>query len=215
MPNDPLWIWDDSVQRYRNPTTGQFVGVAQMQDLRNEFMQQQMNRAARLAEQYRTADISIYDLEAQVKNLIKNTYIDLYAMGAGGRQNLSARDWGRIGAMLKEQYGSGKYLQGFMESIANGKMSEAQIASRLNMYINSANEALWKAITRDLPTLPAYPGDGSTQCLTNCRCEWRIEQVEGGYNCYWIIDRAAENCPDCQRRAAEWNPLFIPYGVGV
>ena len=213
MPNNPLWIWDDASRRYRDTRTGRYVGVQAMQDLRNEFVQQQMNRAAKLAEQYRTADISIYDLESNLKDIIKNTYIDLYAMGAGGRHNLSARDWGKIGAMLKEQYGANGYLKGFMEQIANGNLSELQIASRANLYINSANEALWKAITRDMPDLPAYPGDGSTQCLTNCRCEWRIEPVEGGYNCYWVVDHAAENCPDCLQRGVDWNPIFIPFGI--
>jgi hypothetical protein len=211
MPNKPLWYWDDSVSQYRDPVTGRFVGISQMQDLRNEYIERQKEISASLAQSYRTGEISIYQLENSIKDLIKNTYIDLYAMGAGGRNNLSQRDWGRIGAMLKEQYGQNGYLRGFMEQIAAGNLSEAQIAARLNMYINSANEALWKALTRDLGfDLPAYPGDGSTECLTNCRCEWDIREVLEGYDCYWIVDHEAENCDDCLGRGSDWAPWKWP-----
>lgn len=211
MPNKPLWYWDDSVRQYRDPTTGRFVGVAQMQGLRNEFIERQKEIGAGLAQSYRTGAIDIYQLEANIKDLIKNTYVDLYVLGAGGRNNLSQRDWGRIGAMLKEQYGENGYLKGFMEQIAARNMSQAQIAARLNMYINSANEALWKALTRDLGfVLPAYPGDGSTECLTNCRCEWDIHEVPEGIDAYWVVDHEAENCQTCLDRERDWNPWKWP-----
>jgi len=211
MPNKPLWYWDDSVDQYRDPVTGRFVGVSQMQNLRNEFIDRQKEITTALVRSYRNGNVDIFQFENSIKDIIKNTYIDLYAMGAGGRNNLSHRDWGRIGAMLKEQYGEAGYLKGLMEQIAAGNISPAQVAARLNMYINSANEALWKAITRDLGfTLPAYPGDGSTECLTNCRCEWDIREVEGGYDCFWIVDHEAENCETCLQRGNDWNPWKWP-----
>jgi len=204
MPNKPLWYWDDSAQRYRDPTTGRFVGVSQMQDLREVYMDQQKAQMSSFTRAYAAKEITLTKYYDQVVNTLKNTYIDMYAMGAGGRNNLSQRDWGRIGAMLKEQY---KYLRTMFEQIASGQISPAQASARLAMYINSANEALWKGITRDYPfQLPAYPGDGSTECLTNCRCEWDIVEVPGGYDCYWIIDPEAENCDSCQVRAGDWHP---------
>ena len=202
-----LWYWDDSAQRYRG-SDGRFIGVAQMQELREVFMNQQKLRLADLTTQFNSQQITFEQFRDATKLIIKDTYIDMYAMGAGGRNNLSHRDWGRIGAMLKEQW---KFLRGMFADIAKGKLSVEQIINRLAMYINSANEALWKALTRDLGfELPAYPGDGSTECLVNCKCEWRIDKVPEGYDCYWIIDPEAENCPTCQQRAAEWNPWKWP-----
>ena len=114
--------------------------------------------------------------------------------------------------MLKEQY---RYLNAFMQQIARGELSNAQIVMRMNMYINSANEALWRAITRDLPLeLPAYPGDGSTRCLVNCQCEWEILPRDDGYDCFWRLG-AAEHCSDCLTRASEWNPYKIRVSGGV
>jgi hypothetical protein len=199
-----MWYWDDSAKRYRDPVTGRFVGVDQMQVLREVFIDQQKGLLESLVWQFDEGKITYEAFRDIAKQIIKDTYIDLYAMGAGGRNNLTPRDWGRIGAMLKEQY---KYLRNMMGQILRGEISPRQAISRFGMYINSANEALWKALTRDYPfTLPAYPGDGSTECLVNCKCEWHIVKVEGGYDCYWVIDTEAENCEDCQIRAKEWNP---------
>ncbi len=208
MP-DPLWVWEDDLKRYRNTSTGRFIGAKDMQDLRIQFMDQQKASISTLLTRYHDGSIDIFELEQNIKDIIKTTYIDMYAMGAGGRNNITQADWGRIGAMLKEQYGVDGYLKNLMNQLANGEISYAQANARLKMYINSANEALWKGFTKDIPLdLPAYPGDGSTVCLTNCQCEWEIVPVENGYDCYWRLG-AAEHCPDCLARAREWNPYKI------
>lgn len=209
MPDRPLWEWNDKTKRYRNTKTGQFIGVDGMNALRPEYLRRQKDVLSGYVESLRKNRITLESFTDKVKGVLKDTYIDLYAMGAGGRNNMTQSDWGKIGAMLKQQYGQGKYLEGFMNQIAEGKLSEAQITARLQMYLNSANEALWKGITKGLPVdLPAYPGDGSTQCLTNCQCNWDVIEVEGGYDCYWRLG-IAEHCPDCVERADKWNPYRI------
>ena len=198
------WVWDERVQRYRDPATGRFVSLKDAEILREIFMDKQKAKLAGYVTDYANDAITLQTYRDNVARTIKDTYIDMYAMGAGGRNNLTQADWGRIGAMVKEQY---QYLDNLFLQIERGEITHAQALARLNMYINSANEALWKAHTRGLSfTLPAYPGDGSTQCLTNCKCSWKIEKVPGGYDCYWIVNLLAENCPDCIRRGVEWNP---------
>ena len=203
----PLWYWDDSVKRYRSPVTGRFIGIDDMNGLRAEFMESQKERVEGVTNVYAAEAIDFKTYRNQVTDIIRQTYVDLYAMGAGGRNNLTAKDWGSIGGMLKEQYG---YLNPFMDQIEAGELSQAQITVRLKMYINSASEAFWRAFARDIPIdLPHYPGDGSTACLTNCQCRWDIQFVPGvGYNCYWILGEA-EHCPDCVENAARWNPYRI------
>jgi len=102
------------------------------------------------------------------------------------------------------------------------ELRETQVAARSKMYLNSAREAYERGKMRahGVPQLPAYPGDGSTVCLTNCRCAWRIEEQrdeEGnllGWNCYWeIIGPDDANCPDCLDRMGRWNPYVVPYGM--
>lgn len=207
MPeNKPLWYWDDNVKRYRSPETGRFVGVDEMNALRAQFLTQQKQTLSGLTTVYASETINFKVYRKEVVNTIRQTYIDMYVMGKGGRNNMTQSDWGKVGAMLKEQY---KYLNPFMDQIEAGQLSEAQIVARLNMYINSASEAFWRGYASDIPLdLPAYPGDGSTTCLVNCQCMWDIQRVPNGYDCYWMLG-PAEHCPDCLVRAGEWNPYKI------
>ena len=74
---------------------------------------------------------------------IKQEYIRQYLLGHGGRlADMTFTDWGRIGAMVKEQY---KYLLGFADEIASGNLSLEQIQARAGMYCNSAREAFEKS----------------------------------------------------------------------
>ena len=52
-------------------------------------------------------------LEA-VRVELKNTYIQFAELGKGGRDLITAQDWGRIGGDLADQY---KFLQGFAQEI--------------------------------------------------------------------------------------------------
>lgn len=207
MPaNKPLWYWDDRVKRYRNPTTGRFIGINEMNELRPQYMDQQKDILSGLTDSYQDGAVDIFTFRKEVRDTIRETYIDLYSMGAGGRNSVTQSDWGKCGVMIKEQY---QYLDNLIYQLARGELSNAQVVARLKMYINSANEALWRGFARDIPIdLPAYPGDGQTACLTNCQCTWDIQQVPDGYDCYWRLG-AAEHCPDCVENAARWNPYRI------
>ena len=209
MATKPLWIWEPDLQRYRDTKTGRFVGVQQMQGLRNEFIAAQQERLRGVVRAYANNNITYNEMTGSIKQTLKDTYIDMYTMGAGGRNNMTQADWGSVGGMIKEQH---VYLDRLLGQIERAEISPRQAAARLNMYANSANEALWRGIARGLPqTLPAYPGDGSTVCLTNCQCEWEIIETEEGFECYWRLG-AAEHCPDCIQRSQTWNPYIIRKG---
>jgi len=205
MADKPLWIWESDLKRYRDTKTGRFVGIKQMNELRPVYLDQQKAMIGNLIEKYHNNG-NLKAFESGVKDTLKKSYIDMYTMGKGGRNNMTQADWGSIGGMLHEQY---RHLDVLMKQVGAGEISPAQALSRLKMYENSSNEALWRGYTSDLPIdLPAYPGDGSTVCLTNCQCEWEIIKVEGGYDCYWRLG-AAEHCPDCVERSQHWNPFRI------
>ena len=100
------------------------------------------------------------------------------------------------------------YLDGFKDDIGNLTLEEATTRARL--YASSATAVYWDAATGELK-LPAYPGDGSTQCLQFCKCAWHIvwlNRAKGHANAYWTLGEA-EHCPDCEERTRVWNPLKI------
>ena len=82
---------------------------------------------------------------------------------------------------------------------------------RAEMYGQSITQAYWRGENNEKPPLPAYPGDGTTLCMTRCRCEWvwTMEDYENGdFDVVWS-KKPEENCSTCLERAQLWNPLQI------
>jgi hypothetical protein len=104
------------------------------------------------------------------------------------------------------------FLEGWVADIAKaGRLVGG--AGRAAMYGESLGQVYQRAyfLARGsrvgLPDLPAYPRDGSTVCLTHCRCQWKIVKRAGDlYEATWRLGQA-EHCSDCLKRSQEWNPL--------
>jgi hypothetical protein len=210
------WTWDPAGAgggRYRNTETGRWLGQKQMIGLRDQFIDAQKQAVSDLADRFSKGDITIQQWTLESRGLIKQGFIDQYVMAHGGRFSMTQRDWGIIGSMCKDQYG---YLNAFGEAINNGELSAGQIAVRAGLYIDSSVQAFERGTSERLgiPDLPAYPGDGSTSCLGNCRCSWQYEETDTAWNCTWQLDTAAEHCVDCEANAAQWAPLVIPKDTG-
>jgi hypothetical protein len=106
------------------------------------------------------------------------------------------------------------YLNGFRRAIVG--MTAAGVIARAALYAGAITGLFYATVSRvlGLPDLPAQPGV-LTSCLTHCHCRWDIVTLagNGNWDCYWIIDRAVENCPECIRRSEEFNPLQIRNGI--
>ena len=194
----PSWGWDNSVKRYRNIETGHFMPRTTVLGYVEQSIKASTVAAGQLAGFVGEKALSPKDFAAFFKEEVKREYVRQYLLGAGGREQMTASDWGKIGNMVKEQY---KYLKGFEKDLATKEMTPEQIAARAEMYINSAREAYETAhkqnaselgLTEELWVLgvaehcedclgfagqgwqPAgtfpTPGAGATQCLTNCQC---------------------------------------------
>lgn len=90
------------------------------------------------------------------------------------------------------------YLRAFAAEL--GGLSDAQIAARAALYAG-ATRATYERSRWVGRGLPAYPADGGTECLVNCKCSW----VERDGAMYWELGQA-EHCGDCESRAAQWSP---------
>jgi len=146
----------------------------------------------------------------EMRGLVKGAFYDQYALARGGRGKMGPADRGRVGAMVKEQYG---YLRGFAEDVAAGKLTAAQIAARAKLYMAGSTQAYERSAAYDHGLtdgyeLPAYPGDGSTVCRVNCRCHWQIRELKNRWEATWTLG-VAEHCPDCVERSETWAPLKI------
>jgi len=201
------WQWDDVSRRYRDVETGRYIGIRQMLPLRDTYVEAQKAEIDRLAGRLVRGDIDTAQWTAEFKQIMRTTYKDEYALGIGGRNNMTQADYGRIGAELRGQY---THLYKFADQIENGQLTEAQIRIRSRMYVDSATQAFERGNSRSygVPDLPQYPGDGGTQCHSNCKCHWEIVDVGNHWEATWKLG-LAEHCDDCVELSAKYAPLIV------
>jgi hypothetical protein len=105
-----------------------------------------------------------------------------------------------------------QFLKQFAIEIEGAAEWQAGWNARAAMYARSIQVPYWRGKTKLLP-LPAMPGDGSTQCLTNCGCAWDVQEVgEDSFDAYWRRAKT-DSCQGCVQREREWAPLQIREGV--
>lgn len=202
-----MWAWLTGIAEWFSTTLDRVLGRKEVQAVSETRTETASPEVDLLAAALASGQLDVGAWEASMREAIKAEYIQQYLLGRGGLQNMTQVDWGSCGGMIADQF---RYLDGFAAEIAAGNLSEAQIAMRARMYINSANEAYWRATQRakGWPVLPAYPGDGTSECLTNCKCSWDVQMVQDYWEAYWLLGEA-EHCPTCLERAALWNPLRL------
>ena len=215
MPKDkggPAWSFDARARGsgYRGPD-GRFISAKQAAGFRDEFIDKQKLRVDGLTDKLVDGKINIQQWELETRKIIKDTYGVEYAAAKGGVKNVTSAEWGALGPKLRdEQYTK---LHVFAQDIADGKLSPAQINARSKLYVEGASQVFeqGKAENKGIDTsaLPAYPGDGQTQCRSNCRCNWDIQETEDAWEATWQLNDA-EHCDDCLANAEQYNPLRIP-----
>jgi hypothetical protein len=202
------WTWDDRSKRYRDAATGRFITHGRAITLRDFYIEAKKSDMDRLSRRLLGHDIDLQQWTLEMRRQVKDTYLNEYMLARGGRNNMTQRDYGRLGGLLKRQY---EYIQNFARDIDAGKASGGQIRTRARMYVNGATQAFEraKAESQGLPRLPQYPGDGQTQCRSNCQCGLHYEEQEDHWRVFWRLG-VAEHCPDCVTLSEEWKPLTVP-----
>lgn len=167
-------------------------------DLLTEFQGLAASQIAHLADRYAVGQVTLAEFERLFKLEVKDMYIAT-VWTANGRTGATQAQYGLAGRRLRDQY---QFMHGFFQEIQAGALSVEQITARAAMYARSSSQVLEQlgAAEPGMPRLPHYPGDGSTTCLSNCKCSLDTVKVEQGYDIFWRTS-AAEHCDDCRRRA--------------
>lgn len=110
------------------------------------------------------------------------------------------------------------YLSNFSTDMATKLQageSDDSWDARAKLYASAIVAPFWKANTRFLQ-LPAYPADGTSECLMNDRCLWWLDWVDESnldVDAYWITEKDRKVCGTCATRGRQWYPLKIRKGV--
>jgi hypothetical protein len=134
------------------------------------------------------------------KDLIE-THTAAYLAGTGGGV-IRAADKRVLTQVLGDQI---DYLNRFADDLQAGE-DEAWTTrneARARLYAGAIKHSFWRGTTKGLD-LPAYPGDGTSDCLVNCNCAWEID----GDDAYWRLG-PTDHCETCRERATTWNPYQL------
>lgn len=179
---------------------------------------------AGLHSRLQNGSLSIAQWELAMREEIRMLHRGALVLSYGGEWSaIPQSEWGRLGGHLRVQY---QYLHNYAVQIQqnalgalsgmNKPWSEKYLLNRSRMYGGAARASFYRGMAMGL--LPQVPGDGQTQCLTNCQCELRFEEGDqpGLLLVYWEL-RPAEHCDDCVLMSQQWNPyeLWLPVGLSA
>ena len=140
-----LWGWLDKAKQFIQTFTDKVIGKEAEKQLVAAVISQNIGLAKIANDGLISGKMTLGVWETAIRQQLKTEYIQQYLLGIGGARNITQKDYGSIGGMLREQY---RYLNGFAHEIADGKLTPAQIENRLNMYFNSARESFERGRAR-------------------------------------------------------------------
>lgn len=178
------WGYDGRARRYRDAETGQFLSRERARELVDLSIGATGNATDTLAALVADGMLAPADWRVRMRAEIKGEYLRQYILGRGGREQMTAEDFGSIGGTLSEQY---RHLDrkedNFFSQVVTGDLPEGTIAARSRMYINSAREAYERGVRRRLR------GSGYDEVA-------------------WVLGSTEQHCADCLALAARgWMPI--------
>jgi hypothetical protein len=178
------YVFDDISHRYRSSATGRYVARGRIVELLDAQIQQRADRLARLTFEYASNRLAPGQWLAAMRDELRRAHLQNRALGVGGWDRLTQRDYGIIGRRLQDDY---RRLVGFAEQIRLGEVSEAEAINRLNMYLGQARWQYWNAVKEhQQPSQPGFAiierrvlgaSEHCDDCIIYARVGWRPQGV--------------------------------------
>lgn len=187
--------FDNTALRWRNVRTGQFVAETVVVNELERHVSATFDALETMTTRLYRGDITLAQWQTGVAQELKDAHLAQAMFARGGKANMTSVEFGRVGGTLADEY---RYLAGFADDIAAGRVSEAQAIARIRQYGRATRQSYWneyRLASRGLiawrlnpaehcgdclnlaagspyrvDALPTVPGAGSTQCRGNCKC---------------------------------------------
>ena len=188
----PGYSFSTSASRYRSTATGQFVSRQRILDLLDGQITSAENRIGALTTSFVEGQLAPAMYQVQMRDELRRLHIQNASLGAGGLDKPSQREYGRMGAMLRDDY---RRITNLITDVQAGKATLPQALNRVQGYIGSARVNFYAA-ERDAAA------EGARQRGVSLEERRRLG--------------VAEHCGDCVSFAAlGWQPLGVLYPPGV
>lgn len=138
MP-DPIYKWNPKAGRYIAPS-GRFVTQAAVQAAIEGAIKGATRRTEIASDRLRSGEITLGAWQREMRRGVKDVTLYSAASVKGGWAQLGQRDLGRIGRIVKSQYG---YLDRFAGQLASGKVRpDGRFTERAKLYPRSGRQTV-------------------------------------------------------------------------
>jgi hypothetical protein len=193
--------FDRDTLRFRRTSTGRFVDADTVRRATRRVVDYAERAIRRLADDFNAWRIGLQTFETSMRQAVKELHLAATAAAKGGFANMTARDYGLVGARLRYHY---ERLDVFARLVEDGRLSAAQVKQRASLYArgglvayeNARREAAVGVMTEErrilgvaehcdvcieqaalgwqpLLTLRRL---GDSPCRANCKCRFRFRK---------------------------------------
>lgn len=130
------FVWERTTQRYRLARTGRFVKRTAVKRALLKVVDGAKGELRELAARMAEGEVTIGEWQVRTARVVKSLHLAAHAAARGGFGQLTAADYGRVGAVLRFQYSR---LAAFAVDAEQGRMTGPQIIARAGLYGASGN----------------------------------------------------------------------------
>ena len=133
----PTYGYNVKSGRYTNLATGRYVKAEQVRAGLDTALQRSQNEIMRVSRELQAGNMSVAEWQVAMAREMRDAHTASAALAKGGWAQMTARDWGKLGPAMKDQYG---YLANFGQQIVDGeqRLDTLGFLSRANMYAQAA-----------------------------------------------------------------------------
>lgn len=168
--------WNAKVGRYLD-ARGRFVPAAAIRQELDAALEAAKRRMSSLAEQLRTGAITLDEWFVESGKIVKQVHLYSAAAAKGGWAQLTASDFGTIGAIVKEQY---KFLARFAQQITDGLTLDGRFLRRADLYSQAGRATYHKTESGEMKKREKTeersvlnPADHCADCIGESRRNWQ------------------------------------------
>lgn len=131
-PLTPQYLWNEATHNYIDRKTGDFVSRKVIRGQLDKVIDASSQIMRAISQQLRDGDISLAEWQLEMMQQIKTTHLAGGAMQRGGWQQMSQADFGRVGRIVRDEYG---HLRDLAKLIASGEQKlDGTLVRRSALY---------------------------------------------------------------------------------
>lgn len=172
----PSYTWDRSALRYRD-AGGRFVSRAEVRQALDDALRSLRREMRETTQRMRAGELTVGEWRVQMQQAVKDVHLFSAALARGGWDQLTQRDFGRVGRIVRKQYG---YLEKFAIAIADGLPLDGRVLVRTDLYFEAGREtyhttegAAIDPDEFDQERSVLHPADHCDECVDEAEAGWQ------------------------------------------